>query len=218
MSRRFAVLSALLALPLSGCGFGAGVVGSGTAETEVRPAAAFTAVDASRAVQVVIEPGETDGLTVTADDNLLPLLVAEVRGDVLVVRFTENVSPQIPVRVEASAKTLSKITASSAASVTASDLETDTLAVDLSSASHASLSGFAGSLTATLSSAAVLDAEGLAAGAVSVDASSAAKATVTAAESLTVDAGSAASVRYAVSAGVTPAVDLSSGASAEPMR
>ena len=218
MSRRFAVLSALASLPLAGCAFGTGVVGSGTATTETRPAAAFTAVEAAGPLQVIVEPGESDGLTVTADDNLLPLLVAEVRGDTLVVKFTEEVRPRTPVRIEAGAATLSKIAVSAAASVTASELQTDALAVNVSSASHASLSGYAKSLTIEASSAAELDAEGLAAGAVRVDAASAAEVTVSAAESLTVTAASAATVRYALSPGVTPDVATASAATVEPLR
>ena len=218
MSRRFAALSALACLPLTGCAFGTGVVGSGTAATETRPAAAFTAVRAAGPLQVVIEPGETDGLTVTADDNILPLLVAEVRGDVLVVKFTENVRPRTPVRVEAGAATLAEISASAAASVTASELRTDALAVNVASASHASLSGTAMSLTVRAASSGEVDAERLAAGAVWVGAASAAEVTVSAAQSLTVGAASAASVRYALSPGVTPKITTASAATAEPLR
>ena len=219
MSRRSLLPFALACLPFAGCAIGGGgVVGSGTVATETRPAAAFTAVEAAGPLQVVVEPGETDGLTVTADDNLLPLLVAEVRDGTLVVRFTENVRPQTPVRVEGSAATLSELTVSAAASVTASEMRTDALAVNVSSAAHASLSGYAKSLTVEASSAAKLDAEGLAAGAVRVTAGSAAEVTVSAAESLAVDAASAASVRYALSPGVTPEVKTASAATAEPLR
>ena len=214
MSRRPAlpVLPALVVALFGAAGCdGNGVRGSGTAETEARPAAAFIKVRASNAVQVVLTRGGTDGLTVSADDNLLPLLTAEVRGDVLVVGFAGNVRPRTPVRVEASAATLAEIEVSSAASLTASDLETDALAVTVSSAGFASLSGFCGDLTAELSSAAELSAAR-----VRVEASSAARAKVAASESLTINASSAASVAYAAAPGVTPDVTLGSAATAEP--
>ena len=220
MSRRFAVSTAALAAPLLvGCGvLGGGVAGSGVAATETRPAAAFTAISASTGVQVVVEPGETDGLTVTADDNLLPLLVTEVDGDTLTVRFRESVRPRTPARVEVTTPALAKIAASSAASVTANDLDADALAVDAGSGAYVSVGGYARSLAVTAGSGAEVDAAGLAAGAVTVDAGSGATAAVNAAESLTVSASSGANVAYTASPGVAPDVTTASGASAGPAR
>ena len=215
MNRRLALLS--LILPLGGCAL-SGVRGSGVAATEVRPVAPFTRVAASRGVQLVVSRGETDGLTVTADDNLLSLLVAESDGEVLAVKFSEPVRTATPARVKVNAPTLTAVAAASGASVTVHDLEAGALTIGAASGAFVSASGFAETLKIAAASGSDVDAAGLAAGAVTVSAASGATAGVNAAESLTVKAASGAGVSYTVSPGVTPSVTTASGATAGPAR
>src|SRR3954452_19692731 len=72
----------LLLCMLSACG---SVQGSGNLRTETRSVSGFTAVDLSEQGHLVIEQNGTEGLTITAEDNILPLLTSNVSGDRLVL-------------------------------------------------------------------------------------------------------------------------------------
>src|SRR5437868_6052334 len=66
------------AVSLAGCGLGAitggGVTGSGNLKTEVRQVSNFTQVDFSQVGTLTMEQTGVEGLTITADDNILPIL------------------------------------------------------------------------------------------------------------------------------------------------
>ena len=55
------------------------VVGSGTAATESRSVSDFRGVSVSGVGQVILENTGTESLTITAEDNIMPLLESEVR-------------------------------------------------------------------------------------------------------------------------------------------
>lgn len=56
------------------------VVGSGNLKTETREVKGFHALDLSAFGNVVVTQGDTEGLTVEGEDNLLPLVTTEVDG------------------------------------------------------------------------------------------------------------------------------------------
>ncbi len=81
MTARRASLGMLLLalLLLGGCSsLPGGTAGSGTAKTETRPVAGFTSIELAGTGDVQVKQTGTESLTVTADDNLLPLLTTEV--------------------------------------------------------------------------------------------------------------------------------------------
>jgi len=61
------------------------IVGSGRVVVEDRPIVGVRGVELQTHGEVVIEEGSGESLLVRADDNLLPYLVTEVRGGVLVI-------------------------------------------------------------------------------------------------------------------------------------
>jgi len=61
------------------------IEGSGRIVQQVRPVGPFTSVELDDSSNVDVRLGTTRSLTVEADDNLLPLLTTEVRGNTLVL-------------------------------------------------------------------------------------------------------------------------------------
>ncbi len=98
----FVVLAVGTAIALGGCGLlrAEVVTGSGDVATETRSVDNFTAVELAASGDVSIEFGETAALTIEADDNLLPYLTSDVRGDRLVLGTRANVDlvTQNPIR------------------------------------------------------------------------------------------------------------------------
>ena len=77
--------NARVVLVFLGCALFAGCVltaisGSGHVVDEPRSVSGFSAVSLSGSGRLLIEQGETESLTITADDNLLPLIKSEVSG------------------------------------------------------------------------------------------------------------------------------------------
>ena len=70
------------------------VFGSGIVVTETRALASFTAVRASGAFEVVVEQAETEGVEVTADDNLVSFVRTNVIDGMLIV----SSDPQVELR------------------------------------------------------------------------------------------------------------------------
>ena len=64
---------------------GVDIQGSGTLVTEVREVSGFSRVTLHGVGHLIIEQGGAEALTVTADDNVLPLVTTEVFGDELVL-------------------------------------------------------------------------------------------------------------------------------------
>ena len=71
--------------------FGKSIKGSGNIVTRTLPAPDFNAVDASRAVKVVIS-AEASDIRIEADDNLIDLVVAETKGKTLIVTLDQKVN------------------------------------------------------------------------------------------------------------------------------
>lgn len=186
-----------LALPLvSGCG----TRGSGTAASEVREVESFDKIDLGGAFHLVVhvQPGATQKLEITADDNILPKIQASVSGGELDVGFG-NISfirPKIPIKVEVWVPALSKVDASGAADITIDGLHGERFELELSGASDSSLSGAVDQLDVDISGAGELDAKKLQAKSVVLDLSGAAEAEVWASETLDVDISGAGEVGY----------------------
>ncbi len=142
---------------LAGCGLGAitggGITGSGNLKTEVRQVSNFTQVDFSQVGTLTIEQTGVEGLTITADDNILPILTSDVSNGVLHLGAKDNqdYSTQKPITYLLSVKTLTGLTLSGAGSTQARNLDAQTMTVTMSGAGSATLQGKANDQQVTVS-------------------------------------------------------------------
>jgi hypothetical protein len=173
------------------------VRGSGTAKTEERAVPAFTTVDVGSGIQADVRVGPAGPVSVTADDNILPLVESDVDQGRLVVRLKEPASTMTKIHVVASAPSITAVHASSGADVKAAGLTGLALALDASSGATLHADGSTKSLAVTASGGATLDASGLVAANVVVSASGGAKVGIQATAGAGGTAGSGASVHVA---------------------
>ncbi len=135
---------------------GSTVKGSGNVKTEVRQVSGFSAVKLSGIGSLEIAQTGTEGLSISAEDNLLPLINANVQGGVLDIHIqpNTNLQPTQPIIYLLSVKDLTAISLSGAGSVTTQQFKTTALTVDLSGAGDVNLTGLQlGGLTSKLSGA-----------------------------------------------------------------
>jgi hypothetical protein len=100
---------AVAALTLPAC---ASLVGPGNASTEERHVAGFHAIALSAPVDVQLVQDGTEGLTITGDDNVLPLIETKVENGVLKIRFVDhhaNVTTHGDIKATVRAKSIDTI-------------------------------------------------------------------------------------------------------------
>lgn len=132
------------------------VTGSGTPATEQRECGNVTEVVFSGAGDLVLESGDTPCLSVTGDDNVLPLIVTETDGKKLTLRpkSRTTITTKTPITYTLTLPKLESITHSGTGSVRTQRFDADKLTVKLSGASNAKLENLAcKSLTLNLSGA-----------------------------------------------------------------
>jgi hypothetical protein len=121
------------------------VVGSGTVVTEPRSVGEFGGVSVSGVGQVILENTGAASLTITAEDNILPLLESEIRDGVLTLgpRPNTNLSQTRDIVYQVTFRDLSSLQASGVTDIDATGIETNALSVNASGVSDVSVGGTA---------------------------------------------------------------------------
>ncbi len=111
----------------------AATTGSGKAATETREASGFAAISLRGNMDLVVRQGAREGVQVTADDNLLPLLQTAVEGSgeqrTLVVQWPrgETVRTRAKTLVTVDVVKLTAIAASGSGDISVESLKTPAL-------------------------------------------------------------------------------------------
>ena len=124
-----------VALASAGCVGIKAVPGSGDPAEETREVSDFRKVDMGAVGTLYIEVGDREALRVEADDNVLPYLETEVRGDTLKITTRDMVGilPKEPIYYHLTVKTLDEIVLSGLGSIEVPEpIEVPTLAVRIS--------------------------------------------------------------------------------------
>ena len=97
-------------------------LGSGKVINEKRPAAAVKSVDLAGIGDLTIVQGEAEGLSIDAEDNVLPLLETKVEGGALRIGLKGDVAPTKPVRMQLMVKALDSVQLSGSGKIHAEKL------------------------------------------------------------------------------------------------
>src|SRR6185295_1608120 len=135
----------LLSLMLDGCSFVKSysdqVRGSGIRKAEKRTVAPFSSIEASGAYDIKIVSQGEQSLELEGDDNLLPLVATEVRGDKLYIRSPKGFAAAKGIRVTISVPDIKGISSSGATAFDISNVKNESFSVDSSGASTINVSG-----------------------------------------------------------------------------
>ena len=120
-----------------------GIAGSGNVVTQSREVSGFEAVSFSGVGRLILEQTGTESLTITADDNILPLIVSDVVGRRLVLGFESvtNFTNIQEIVLRLSVRSLEELSVSGAVSVDASGIDMDALSVSMLGASTVTAAG-----------------------------------------------------------------------------
>jgi hypothetical protein len=127
--------------------------GSGNIVSEMREVSGFTGIALETAGDITITQGDSESLTIETDDNILPLLISEVKNGVLVLGSENNASfnPSDGIDYIITVTSLDRLEISGAGDINGQDLTLDALSVDISGAGDINLSGTTNSLGITVS-------------------------------------------------------------------
>ncbi len=159
--------------------------------------------------------GADRSVTVTGDDNLVPLVVTRVDGDELVVETSESYTTEIGLTAVVTVPKLTGVSISGAGKGHVKGLSNEGFEVDISGAAKLTLEGTTKTFSLDVSGASNVDATKLAAQDVKVSSSGASKLKVDAQKTLDVEVSGAGKVRYKGSPTVTK--DISGAASVKAL-
>ncbi|OBX27078.1 putative autotransporter adhesin-like protein [Gelidibacter algens] len=214
------IVTSILSLSLFSCNFdyNFGVKGNGNVTTEERTIeGTFDHIEVSRGLDVYLTQGDTESLTVQADENLHDIIITKVEGNTLKIYADENISYSEAQKVKVSFKTIRKISAASGSDVygtntiSSVDLELDTasgsdmdlevkvsnLVCNAASGSDLKLKGAADTLVANASSGSDINATDLMTLVTNAKASSGADIKVNASKELTAKTSSGGDITFA---------------------
>ena len=172
------------------------VIGSGKRQREKREVAAFSSISTEGAYQIEVVSQQSLSLEIEADDNILPLIKADVNNGVLRIKNSRGYSINRPIVVKIGAPNIEGISTSGAGSIDVSNLKNDKFEIDSNGAPSIKVSGETGALDIEANGAGKIDAHRLRATKATVEANGVAKIEVDASEELNVTVSGPASVIY----------------------
>ena len=176
------------------------VTGSGTPATETRNAAGTRAVSLSVPGRLEIVAGDTEKLTLTGDDNVLPLVETLVERGELRIRFRErgpfNLRTRTPLRMTLTAKAIEGISISGSGEVVANTVDARKLALSIAGSGDITLGGKAQALEVQIAGSGNVRAGKLEARSAHVSIAGSGDATLWARESLEASIAGSGDVRY----------------------
>ena len=137
-----------------------GIKGDGVIKSESRPVSEFSALEVEGAYKVKWTKGKP-GLTISTDQNLLPLIKTVVSGNTLQIHREENLRPTKDITIVVSSGSLADIKVTGAVMLTAEQLSGQALKLECEGASQISVAGSVTNLEANLTGASKLEAESL---------------------------------------------------------
>jgi phage-related protein len=172
-----------------------GIQGDGALKTVNRPIADFSSLDVSGAYQIKWSSG-TSALTISTDQNLLPLITTSVTGDTLRIDCKEDLRPTEGITINISSASLTDVRLNGAVNLTASNLSGKELKLESNGASSISVDGSVTNLEANLSGASKVNARSLQTQTAKLSLNGASNADVTVSNTLTASISGAGLLTY----------------------
>ena len=126
------------------------VQGSGKVKQEERTLAPFSSVRINLAADVTVTKGANPASTITADDNILPLITTQVSGGVLTISNSKSFASNTQLLVQITAPSLSSLVVDGAGDVNLSGVDEKTLELVTRGSGALRASGQVDALTARL--------------------------------------------------------------------
>jgi len=183
-ARRFAppVLSVFVALAavLAGC-----IQGQGPVTSELREVAAFTRIEATAGIRVVVRIGPAEAIEVSAQENLLPTIATQFGGGTLRIDARDDFTTLEPVTVTVVIPALDGITLSGGSGAEIEGLDAESLELSIRGGAQVTAAGSVHSVMLDADGGATASLEGLLIRVATISMEGGATATLTASDEVT---------------------------------
>ena len=192
---RFGSLMVILAALLAGCSFNKG---SGNVVDDTRSVSGFSRISVGGNAKVVVDQDGSESLTISAEDNLLPFLTSQVRGDTLELGIQTDVSirPTRDIVYHITVKELRGLSISGSGDVDLRNVDTDELAIEVDGSGEITAAGRAGTQTISVSGSGNYHANDLESSVTVIDIAGSGSAQVSASQSLDVTISGSGDIEY----------------------
>jgi hypothetical protein len=201
-SKLYGLASCLAALIVfAGCSFnmgGSGVRGSGIVKTESREVPGFSSISFKSVGRVKVQQTGKESLTISAEDNILPLLESRVKDRILYLSIANDSSfdPTKPIEFVLEVKSLESLNIDGVGSIEAKGIQGKRLSVSLDGVGSMAIAGSADVLDLTLSGVGSFKGEELKTKQATVRNSGVGSAVVNVSDQLDADLSGVGSVEY----------------------
>jgi hypothetical protein len=164
-AKTMVVLFTLLALLTGACSFNMNLGverGSGNVIMETRDVSGFSRLSLSGIGDVILTQGETESLEIEAEDNLIPYIKTEVRGNTLFISYErKSVVPTESITFHLSMEEIDGLETLGISNIRSDEVVTDRLDIGIRGTGNVSINQLeADTLTVNVSGAGNFDAEG----------------------------------------------------------
>jgi Putative auto-transporter adhesin, head GIN domain len=117
------------------------IVGSGVMKTETRDVSGFTGIGLSLPAKVSLTQGEKEGVTIEAEDNILPMIETLVEDHTLKIRWKEKFSSMRvgKIKINVSAKTIERLAVAGSGDIRSEQLSAGNLKVSIAGSGDISI-------------------------------------------------------------------------------
>ena len=182
--------------------------GSGQLATQSRQVSGFTSVELTGVGELSIDQTGTESLTVSAEDNLLPLLTSEVEGDTLILGKKPNtrIVTTKPITYTLTMKDITGLAVSGSGTINAPKLTTAALRIEISGSGMITTAGNADDQSLEISGSGRYLADGLTSKTTTAEISGSGTANVVASDALDVKISGSGTLTYSGNPQVTQTV------------
>ncbi len=201
-SKRYWLVAGLATLSMfAGCSFtvpDGGVRGSGIVKTESRKAAGFSSISFKSVGKVTVQQTGKESLTITAENNILPLLESRVADNILYLTLAKDgkMNPTKPIEFVVQVKSLESLNTDGVGSIEAQGIQGKRLAVAMDGVGEVKIAGSADALDLNLSGVGSFQGEAFKTKRATVRSSGVGSAVVNVSEQLDADRSGVGSIEY----------------------
>lgn len=201
MMKRLTMWILCISFVVCGTGFSAmawdfGVKGSGMMKTETRAIDDFTGLILECSGDVTIMTGDETSCTVSADDNLIPLILTEIEGENLRITTKESISTSNPITVNIVTPHLKSATLKGSGKIIVRDIREQSLDLAISGSGDIESDGSVDTLTVSVTGSGDIKAYKTPAKNVHARISGSGDIEVTATEAITAEVLGSGDIRY----------------------
>ena len=174
------------------------VEGSGVLALQERTVKTFQAIEIAGSADVDVSIGEPQSVIIETDDNILPLIETEVRGDTLVIRTVSNTSiiSEHPIHVIIIVKSLDTVRIAGSGNMNIEGLAAEKLQIELPGSGNITATGTAERVVVSLGGSGNILCGDLAAQSAEININGSGNVTVDTSESLDVHISGSGNVHY----------------------